>query len=293
MESMSSKEGRAEGGYKIYFPEKTFGKATKNRKEDPNMFELLTWGVDGFEKHSFKKDEKFQHSTDAYLNMIGRSPWTSEAHENYLDYQQHCINANPDVLHKIENYIEDRLPLRDKEDRRSPQKLKTGEKPDKKENKYLSNNYLSPKAASSKHLPQDAPKNYRQASIADASKSTKKMKIEEGKMDGVRQGEGQGEKLYGQHLERSRNEEQQELTQNEQAKLIENVRGSPLSSSRPRDGSRTARSRRTSGSRPSRTTGGATRSRSTAGWSTGPTSTRTTCTRTAARTNRRTCSPTP
>jgi hypothetical protein len=54
------------------------------------MFELLTWDVDGFEKHSFKKNEKFHQSTDTH--------------------QQHCVEANPDVLHKIENYIEDRLP---------------------------------------------------------------------------------------------------------------------------------------------------------------------------------------
>jgi hypothetical protein len=74
------------------------------------MFELLTWDVDGFEKHSFKKDEKFHQSTDAYLNMIGKCPWTSESQENYVNYQQHCVEANPDVLHKIENYIEDRLP---------------------------------------------------------------------------------------------------------------------------------------------------------------------------------------
>jgi len=24
--------------------------------EDPNMFQLLSWDVDGFDKHSFKKD---------------------------------------------------------------------------------------------------------------------------------------------------------------------------------------------------------------------------------------------
>jgi proline dehydrogenase len=84
------------------------------------MFELLTWGVDGFEKHCFKKDEKFHHTTEAYLNMIGKAPWTSEAHENYLNYTSHAIDANPDVLHKIENYIEERLPRADKEERRSP-----------------------------------------------------------------------------------------------------------------------------------------------------------------------------
>ena len=56
MESPSCKEIRQDNHCKIYFPEKVFGKPTKNRKEDPNMFDLLSWGSDGFEKHSFKKD---------------------------------------------------------------------------------------------------------------------------------------------------------------------------------------------------------------------------------------------
>lgn len=147
MESTSSKEPVKETPCKIYFSEKTFGKPTKNRKEDPNMFDLLSWGVDGFEKHCFKRDEKFQHSTEAYLNMIGRSPWTSEAQENYVDYQQHCIDANPSVLTKIENYIEERLPQKVKDERKSPQK--GSKEKDRKENpKYQVNNYLSPKAAS-------------------------------------------------------------------------------------------------------------------------------------------------
>lgn len=56
MDSISQKEIKPEKSYKIYFPEKVFGKATKNRRQDPNMFELLSWGIDGFEKHSFKKN---------------------------------------------------------------------------------------------------------------------------------------------------------------------------------------------------------------------------------------------
>jgi hypothetical protein len=60
MESLSCKEIRQDDHCKIYFPSKVFGKPTKNRKEDPNMFDLLAWGTDGFEKHSFKKDEKFK-----------------------------------------------------------------------------------------------------------------------------------------------------------------------------------------------------------------------------------------
>lgn len=82
------------------------------------MFELLSWDVDGLEKHSFKKNERFHEPTEAYLNMIGRSPWTSEAHENFLDYHQHCIDANPQVLSKIDEYLENRQPT--KEEKRSP-----------------------------------------------------------------------------------------------------------------------------------------------------------------------------
>lgn len=56
MESPSYKELKQDNHCKIYFTEKMFGKPTKNRKEDPSMFDLLSWGSDGFEKHSFKKD---------------------------------------------------------------------------------------------------------------------------------------------------------------------------------------------------------------------------------------------
>jgi hypothetical protein len=48
MDSISLKDAKPDNSYKIYFPEKTFGKPTKNRKEDPNMFDLLAWDVDGF-----------------------------------------------------------------------------------------------------------------------------------------------------------------------------------------------------------------------------------------------------
>lgn len=187
--------------------------------------------------------------------MIGRSPWTSESQENYVNYQQHCIDVNPDVLNKIENYIEERLPQREKDERRSPQRpQKSKEKQEKKENKYQSNNYLSPKAASSKQIPlqQDlaSPKNYRPASIADANKSTKKIKIvDDGKMEGVQKAEN---KPYSQALEKTKNSEH-ELTQNDQAKLIENVQYSLFSSSRPRDGSPTVHSRPISESRLFRT----------------------------------------
>ena len=61
----------------IYFSDHVFGKATKNRKEDPSMFQLLSWGTEGFEKHSFKKAEKFKDSTAAYMNSIAKQPWTS------------------------------------------------------------------------------------------------------------------------------------------------------------------------------------------------------------------------
>jgi len=42
--------------------------------------------------------------------MIGRSPWKSESQENFVNYYDNCIEANPSVLHKIENYIEDHEP---------------------------------------------------------------------------------------------------------------------------------------------------------------------------------------
>jgi hypothetical protein len=149
------------------------------------MFELLTWDVDGFEKHSFKRDEKFKETTEAYLNMIGKNPWTSESQENYINYHEHCIEANQDVLHKIENYIDERQPQSYKDEKKSPQKgHKSKERKglpneDKKENKYQPNNYLSPKSPSSKHILLEAgsPKNYRPSSTADAAKSSKKIKI--------------------------------------------------------------------------------------------------------------------
>ena len=55
------------------------------------MFDLLAWGTDGFEKHSFKKDEKFKQPCEAYLNMIGKNNWKSETQENYLNYNENCI----------------------------------------------------------------------------------------------------------------------------------------------------------------------------------------------------------
>lgn len=308
MESPSCKEVKQESGVKIYFAEKVFGKPTKNRREDPNMFELLSWDVEGFEKHSFKKDEKFHQSAEAYLNMIGKHPWKSEAQENYVDYHQHCIDANPDVLLKIENYIEERLPNSAKPQRKSPSKPKPKDKKltlpkeeEKKENRYQPNNYLSPKAASSKLLPPDAPspKQFHRSSSGDIAKSFKKIRTKE-------EGEGKPEaqqkhndshakqssqKNYGQSLEREKLNEQ-EMSEHEQQKLIEHVPPSPLSSSKPRGGSPTVPSPPTSASRPSRTTGGATPSPSTAGSSTAPTSTRTTSTPTGARTTPRTSSPT-
>jgi hypothetical protein len=87
------------------------------------MFDLLAWGSDGFEKHAFKKDERFREPTEAYLSMIGRTPWTSEAQENYVPYVENSLEADPEILLKIENYILDKAP-------QSPQpaKLKKGGK---------------------------------------------------------------------------------------------------------------------------------------------------------------------
>ena len=66
---------------------------------------------------------------------------------------------------------------------------------------------MSPKGVSTKQIPQQevtSPKNnYRNASIADA-RSAKKMKIvDEGKIDGVKGGEG---KIYTQAFEKSKRE---------------------------------------------------------------------------------------
>ena len=77
--------------------------------------------------------------------MIGRQPWTSEAHESYVNYNSNCLDANEDVLNKIENYIEERRPQV-----KSPSKGKKLEKKsvlaeNKKENKYNPHHYLSPK----------------------------------------------------------------------------------------------------------------------------------------------------
>jgi len=47
MENTSGKNIREEC-CRIYFPDRTFGKATKNRREDPSMFDILSWGADGF-----------------------------------------------------------------------------------------------------------------------------------------------------------------------------------------------------------------------------------------------------
>lgn len=77
--AVSCADIKQDGACKIYFSQRVFGKPTKNRKEDPSMFELLAWGSDGFERHAFKKDDRLTEPTEAYLNMIGKNPWTSEA----------------------------------------------------------------------------------------------------------------------------------------------------------------------------------------------------------------------
>jgi hypothetical protein len=306
MESASCKEVKQEGGVKIYFAEKVFGKPTKNRREDPNMFELLSWDVEGFEKHSFKKDEKFHQSAEAYLNMIGKHPWKSEAQENYVDYHQHCIDANPDVLLKIENYIEERLPNSAKPERKSPSKPKPKDKKltlpkeeEKKENRYQPN-YLSPKAASSKLIPPDAvsPKQFHRSSSGDIAKSFKKIRSkEEDKVEPQQKHSNDShtkqssQKNYGQSLEREKLNDQ-EMSEHEQQKLIEHVLPFPLSSSKPPAGSPTVPSPPTSANRPLKTTAGATPSPSTEDSSTVPTSTPTTCTPTEAKTTPKTSSPT-
>lgn len=149
---------------------------------------------------------------------------------------------------------------------------------------------MSPKAASSKHIAQDlaSPKNYRQVSIGEGGRSKIKI-VDESKMEG--QKHPTDNKLYGQNLEKNKNEEH-ELTQNDQAKLIENVLLSLFSSSRPPAGSPTAPSPPTSESRPSRTTVAAIPTPSTAVWSTAPTYTPTTYTPTGEKTIPRTSSPT-
>jgi len=37
--------------------------------------------------------------------MIGKQPWASEAQESYVNYHSNCVDANEEVLNKIENYI--------------------------------------------------------------------------------------------------------------------------------------------------------------------------------------------
>ena len=44
---------------KIHFSQKVFGKATKNRTQDPSMFDLLQWNTHGLERSAFKKNQRF------------------------------------------------------------------------------------------------------------------------------------------------------------------------------------------------------------------------------------------
>jgi hypothetical protein len=102
---MQNMESQSNNSCLIHFADHVFGKATKNRKEDPSMFELLAWNVEGFDKHSFKKDEKFKQTAEAYLNMIGKDVWKSETQENFVDLNGHCLEGNGDVFRRIDNYI--------------------------------------------------------------------------------------------------------------------------------------------------------------------------------------------
>lgn len=61
----------------IFFKETVYGKATHKRTEDPSMFELLAWDDEVMGKNSFKKNGKFNETSTAYVNMIGKRPWTS------------------------------------------------------------------------------------------------------------------------------------------------------------------------------------------------------------------------
>lgn len=117
--------------------------------------------------------------------MIGKQLWTSESHENYVDYHNNYIQADPHILSKIQNYIEERVPnspptpIQKKE--KSQQKFIQNsclKKEDKKENKYSSNNYTSPKnqrPISSKTIAQDqtiqyTPKMVKKSSAAQQAK---------------------------------------------------------------------------------------------------------------------------
>lgn len=144
------------------------------------------------------------------MNMIGKNPWTSESQENYINYHQHCIEANTDVLHKIQNYIEERLPQNAKENKKSPQKAqKSKEKKislpneEKKENKYQPHNYMSPKAASNKHILAQAtsPKAQKQISHVEINKSSKKIKLVEDQKQQVSIKQPSN-KYYGQNLQK-------------------------------------------------------------------------------------------
>ena len=152
------------------------------------MFDLLSWGSDGFQKHSFKKDQRFKQPVEAYLNMIGKNSWTSQAQENYVNYHENFIEANPHVFSKIQNYISQKESESAKAAKKSPQKgFKKGDrkhgisqKEDRKENKYQINSYLSPKAVSRKHIEADNQADrFRRSSSGQQQKSSKKLKIKE------------------------------------------------------------------------------------------------------------------
>lgn len=123
------------------------------------------------------------------------------------------------MLHKIENYIDDRQPHR--EDKKSPQKAGKGKDKrqpspsEKNENRYQPSNYL--KSPSSKHIELGSPKNNRPNSIAELGRSKKNIKIvDEQKMEGLKPAQN---KYYGQNLEKEKQEDH-DITQNDQSKLI-------------------------------------------------------------------------
>jgi hypothetical protein len=55
------------------------------------MFQLLQWNTNGVEPSNFKKKERFDDPSTAYLNMISKKEWISENQESYVDFHKNSI----------------------------------------------------------------------------------------------------------------------------------------------------------------------------------------------------------
>ena len=68
------------------------------------MFELLNWENSSLTQHDFKKNRDYRQISEAYLQQIEKSKWSSEAKENYVTPDGN-IPVNENTLYKVENYI--------------------------------------------------------------------------------------------------------------------------------------------------------------------------------------------